>query len=331
MQGECDENTRRVLGLERILLADMTATIAEACELSYSQPHAREGGPILSHMGGTHDDVEADLTDQVLGGRFEIVRPIGRGGMGVVWLALDRHLGSQAAVKVPSSLRSSARRRFAEESELLGLVRDPHIVARLASGHTDAGVPFLAMEYIAGEDLGDRLATRGPIQWRDGLRIGIHIARALRALHRAGVVHRDVKPSNIMLLAASPEDPCAKLLDLGVARKIAARGARPGAVSELMTAAGHAAGTPGFQAPEAGHVEPDPRLDVYGLGATLYQLCTGRVPPGLLSRPSFGRGAPDALADVVCAALAPDPRARTSSIEHFLGDLEWVDRSCCSQ
>ena len=286
--------------------------------------HAPQSGPLSvgdAARGWTlHDERGADMVGVVLEGRFEIVERIGRGGMGWVFRCEDLALRGQAAVKVLMSRSEEARRRFADEARLLANVRHPGLVKVLATGTTDEGAPYLAMEYLGGVSLERRLKAGGPLPWREAVEIGVQVADALAGLHAAGVIHRDVKPANIVLLEATSARPLVKLIDLGVAkvldwsavgREITSRWKR------RATLAGEVVGTHGYCAPEAGRVEVDARFDVYALGVTLYQLCTGARPvPGESKAMRAARPEgefPAELEAVVAAAIALDPDARLAS------------------
>jgi serine/threonine protein kinase len=138
----------------------------------------------------------------VLDGRFELQRPAATGGMGVVYRALDRATGELAAVKAIRAGGVDAERRFAREAELLAELRHPGIVRHLAHGRVGDEL-YLAMEWLEGEDLGARLAV-GEVGVDDAVAIAIQVAAALGAAHALGVVHRDVKPTNVFLLDVAP-------------------------------------------------------------------------------------------------------------------------------
>lgn len=271
----------------------------------------------------------ADMIGEVLGGRFVVRRRIGRGGMGCVYLCDDRLLRSQAAVKVLRSPDPGARRRFQAEARILAHVRHPRLVQVLAVGETEDGAPFLAMEHLPGPSLEDRLHG-GPLAWRDAVEIALQVGDALAALHAAGVIHRDVKPSNIVALPSLRTRPSIKVIDLGVAKIEPGSPLRDALPTGgwLATDTGIAVGTRAYCAPEAGLVEADPRLDVFSLGVTLYQLCTGALPRPGLYRPmravSPERQFPDALEALVADAIAADPSTRIPSMLDLLRRLESI-------
>ena len=235
-------------------------------------------------------ELTPDLSGQTLGGRFEVLRRVGKGGMGVIYIAMDRELPSRAAVKVLSSRKTGAEMRFAEEIAILANVRHPHLVAVLGAGHSAGGLPYLAMEYLEGENLEERLEG-GALPWREAVELAIQVTGALTALHAAGVIHRDVKPSNVMLVESSTGQRVAKLIDLGVAKTLPALwerhrvGPQP---ARHQTEVGRVVGTAGYQPPEAGLAPPDPRLDVYALGHCGHGARLLRAAAGLWHGPDHG-------------------------------------------
>jgi hypothetical protein len=206
----------------------------------------------------------------VLANRFIVERFAGRGGMGTVYRALDRVSGSRVALKVLAR-RGQDDDRFAQEARVLSQLTHPAIVCYVAHGTTSLGQPFLAMEWLNGEDLAARLA-RAPLTAFESLAVVRRIAAGLSAAHARGVVHRDVKPSNVFLVDGEPER--AKLLDFGIVRlTLSAKGA----VSAPMTRTGTVLGTVGYMSPEQAIADRDldARTDVFALGCMLYECLTG--------------------------------------------------------
>lgn len=202
----------------------------------------------------------------LLDGRFRLEREAGAGGMGVVFQAHDLHTGEAVAIKLLHGDRAASA-RFQREARVLAQLKHPAIVRYVAHGVT-AGSMFLAMEWLEGEDLGERL-MRGPLGVADALHLTRRIADALALAHLRGIVHRDLKPSNIYLRGASVRD--VMLLDFGIAR---VQGA-----SVAMTGVGAVIGTPGYMAPEQVRGDPriDARADVFSLGCVLFECLTGRA------------------------------------------------------
>ena len=227
--------------------------------------------------------------------------------------ARDRQLPRLVAVKLLSSRDADLRRRFVQESEVLASMDHPAIV-RVLAHDTDGEDLYTVLELIERPDLHEHLALSGPLPWRQVLELGIQIADALEAVHRKGLIHRDVKPANIMLTASEPMR--VKLIDFGVVHITANYRAPTGAPARRPTDMGKALGTPGYLPLEAGLVAPNPSFDVFGLGATLYDLLTGKLPEEPLQslrEAHPGCDAPEDLGHVLAAALALEPEDRTQT------------------
>ena len=265
-------------------------------------------------------------TDVLLGDRYRLVRMIGSGGMGTVWEAEDETLGRPVAVKVLSeSLAAGERavRRFEREAQAAARLSGPYIAAVYDFGRSE-GRPYIVMELVRGETLGDRLAREGPLPPQEASRIATQVAEALEEAHRAGIVHRDVKPGNVMLTPAGD----VKVMDFGIAAA---------AWAERVTTSGLVLGTPSYLAPEQAKSEKTtPASDVYALGAMLYEMVAGRPPfvaesPVALAlahiredpRPldQVADGVPASLASASMAALAKDPAERPPSAAAFASML----------
>ncbi len=259
-----------------------------------------------------------------LGGRFVLLDRLGAGGGAVVVRARDEQLRSVVAVKLLRSQDLDLQRRFAREAELLANVRHPSLVQVLAHGR-DGDNSYIALELVDGPNLREQIATTGPMPWRQVLELGVELADALDSLHRKGLIHRDVKPANIMLGADG-----VKLIDLGYARITEAYREPEGFTPKPRspTGLGLAIGTPGYLPLEAGLVPADERFDVYGLAVTLYELLTGEL-PGIepirpLNEVYRGCDAPPDLGLVLAAALALEPTDRTQSAAELGRALEAV-------
>lgn len=203
----------------------------------------------------------------VIGDRFRIERVAGVGGMGVVYCAQDQSMGSIVALKMLLDGHSDAYERFTREAQLLAQLDHPAIVRHVAHGMTDDGAAWLAMEWLEGEDLAQRIAREG-LRVSESLLLAERLADALGQAHACGVVHRDIKPSNVFLPASRPQD--AKILDFGIARPLSSRTA--------LTRTGTILGTPGYMAPEQleGNAAIDARADVFSLGSVLFECLTGK-------------------------------------------------------
>ncbi|MDB5306510.1 MAG: serine/threonine protein kinase, partial [Gemmataceae bacterium] len=221
-------------------------------------------------------------------GPFEVEGEIARGGMGVVLKAFDPALGRTVAIKVlTTALAQSgpARERFAREARAAAAVNHEHVVA-VHSAQADGDLPYLVMEYVRGRSLQQQIDETGPLGLEEVLRVGAEAAAGLAAAHARGLIHRDVKPANILLEDATGR---VKLTDFGLARTIG----EPG-----VTHNGAVVGTPHYMSPEQGRGAPlDARTDLFSLGSTLFAAYTG-VPP-------FRGETPLA---VVRAVIEDDPR-----------------------
>jgi eukaryotic-like serine/threonine-protein kinase len=250
-------------------------------------------------------------------GRYRLVRRIATGGMGEVWQADDTVLGRRVAVKVlveELAADERATRRFVREARATARLAHPN-VARVFDFGRDGGVPFLVMELLEGETLATRVAS-GPLPPAEAARIAAAVADALDAAHQRGIVHRDVKPSNVMLT----RDGEVKVLDFGIAA----------AADETYSTTGSGLyATVGYVSPERVAGEPaTPASDVYSLGAVLYELLCGRPPfsgpsPALVARAhlrdqpvpvrQLAPWVPARLAEACEAALAKEPARRPAS------------------
>jgi tetratricopeptide (TPR) repeat protein/predicted Ser/Thr protein kinase len=214
---------------------------------------------------------------------YRIERELGRGGMGVVYLAFDERLQRRVALKLllPSSVdRPDRPRRFEREALSAAAVNHPNIVHIYEVGEHE-GACFLAMEYVEGESLRQRIA-RGPLPVPEIRRLGAQMADALRAAHQAGILHRDIKPENILLTAQGD----AKLMDFGLARLQKPDGPISDDTITLLTMHGQVVGTPNYMSPEqALGRDIDARSDLFSLGAVLYEMATGK--PAFAARSVF--------------------------------------------
>ncbi|MHC4564622.1 MAG: protein kinase domain-containing protein, partial [Planctomycetota bacterium] len=217
--------------------------------------------------------IRNDLVGRKLGG-FEIVEVIGRGGMGVVYLAHDTRLKRSVAVKsIPAGLRddSTARMRFKREAELLASLNHPNIAAihDIIERKDDTG--YLVLEYVPGQTLAQRIAHR-PLKLKEALSIGRQIAEAVSAAHNTGIVHRDIKPGNIKITP----DGRVKVLDFGLAKPTSEEDTIR---DNTITQAGSIIGTPAYMSPEQIRGEPiDRRTDIWSFGCVLYEMLTGKRP-----------------------------------------------------
>jgi serine/threonine protein kinase/tetratricopeptide (TPR) repeat protein len=269
-----------------------------------------------------------------LGTAYTIERELGGGGMSRVYVASESALGRMVVIKLlpPELAAGVSTERFRREIQLAARLQHPHIVPLLTAGESD-GLPYFTMPYIDGESLRVRLAKRGEMPVAEAVRVLREIASALAYAHAHGVVHRDIKPDNVLLSGGA-----AMVTDFGVAKALSASSnAEHGGVTSL----GVALGTPAYMAPEQASADPtvDHRADVYAFGILAYELLTGqtpfggRTPQGLLAahvteppEPIQKRRAslPPALAALVMRCLEKRPADRPQTAEeivHALDDL----------
>jgi urea transport system substrate-binding protein len=269
---------------------------------------------------------------------YRILKVLGRGGMGVVFLAEDTHLQRQVALKVmlPDLVASSAaRERFLREARAGAALRSDHVVVVYQVG-LDRDVPFLSMELLRGESLDARLQRGERFSSREVVRIGREVADGLAAAHEQGLIHRDIKPANIWLEGepgASATGGRVKVLDFGLARFAGSR--------SNLTQTGRVVGTPEFMSPEQARGEElDGRSDLFSLGAVLYALCSGQKPfqgstvMAVLTalavdtpRPvcELNPEVPAALGELVGRLLEKDPARRPASAHEVRSLLQAIE------
>ena len=256
-------------------------------------------------------------------GRYPVVGPLGRGGMGVVYLARDLRLDRPVAIKLlPSYLTGdlAAVSRLAAEARAASALDHPNIATVHEIAETDDGRPFIVMAYYEGETLRERLG-RGPMELGEVLEVGAQLAEGLAAAHRAGIVHRDIKPENLILT----RDGIIKILDFGIAKS---------AAGDLVTG-GLMRGTAAYMSPEQSRGDPvDHRTDIWSAGVVLYELLAGVRPfvgdgealvqtirhdpaPALPAR----TGLPPAMGAIIARCLEKKADARFSSARELAGEL----------
>jgi serine/threonine-protein kinase len=267
-------------------------------------------------------------------GRYEIVREIGRGAMGVVYEGRDLSLMRPVALKtlllepVPADLRESFEQRFYQEARAAAGLQHPCIVVVYEIG-IDAAQDafFIALEHLRGHTL-EEVINGGPLPWEEALRITSRLADALSHAHEHGIVHRDIKPANVMIIKRGDKRGEPKIMDFGVAKLD----------SSKLTSAGDVLGSPGYMAPEqALEARADARSDLFSLGTVLYEALTGRRAFGagtfseIMMRLAYEHPAPPssingdvppAVDAIVSHAMAKNPDQRYGSADQLVEDIE---------
>lgn len=280
-------------------------------------------------MTGDERRIDVDRLRTALADRYRVEREIGRGGMATVFLAEDLRHGRSVALKVlrPDLAASLGAERFHREIRTAAALQHPHILPLYTSDEVE-GFLFYVMPYVDGETLGQRLSREKQLPVDEAAAILREVADGLGYAHRSGVIHRDVKPDNILL-----SEGHAMIADFGIARAVAEAG------GEALTRTGMIVGSPAYMSPEqaAGDEDPDARTDVYSLGCVLFECLTGEPPfsgrtaRGILVRhmseapprlTSFRRLVPETLSDAVARALAKVPADRFRTPEEFADAVE---------
>lgn len=264
---------------------------------------------------------------RLVGGKYRVVRLIGSGGMGTVWLGRHEQLGTRLAIKFirpQFAPRPDARRRFEIEARAAASVNSKHAVKVYDYGLTDEGLPYIVMEYLEGESLSEVLLRRGPLPAKEAARIIAQASKALAKAHAAGIVHRDLKPDNIFLATNIDSETEAlgytvKLVDFGIAKMLDVGGEGRGGLKG-PTQEGSVIGTPNFMSPEQLTVggAPTALTDIWSLGACAFAAFTARIP--------FDG---DVLGDIVlkvCVEPLPMPSQLVADVPQGLDG--WFSRAC---
>jgi serine/threonine protein kinase len=279
-------------------------------------------------MSGGNGSAVGGAVNRTVAGRYRLHELIGKGGMGAVWRATDELLGRTVALKqvrldgLPAAEAAVARERTMREARIAAALHHPHVVTVfdvvLDKGGDGDGEPWLVMEYVPARSLGSVLAERGALPPAEVAMIGAQVASALGAAHASGIVHRDVKPDNVLVIP-SPAGLIVKLTDFGISHAAAV---------PALTATGILTGTPAYFAPETARGEQtDARSDMYSLGATLYTAVEGHPPFGfgddnlLAFLARVGRGGPPPprqagpLTGLLRDLVADAPAARPTAVQ----------------
>ncbi len=287
-------------------------------------------------MGPDRDSVPLPV-GSTLGGKYQLTRVIGAGGMGAVYEAHNSWTNRRVAIKVllaAHAQRPEVIERFTQEARTATLIAHPNIVDILDMGQdAETGVIFIVQELLEGMDLSRSLEQRGPYAPRDALPIVLPVMGALVAAHRRGIVHRDLKPENIFLARNAEGILVPKLIDFGISKLI-----DDAHTERRRTQTGTAIGTPQYMSPEQarGDRDVDGRSDVWSMGVVLYEMLSGKVP---FEAPNYNLlivqiitqaptriesvlpAVPARLAEVLHRALEPDRERRFGSMQDFLSEL----------
>ncbi|MDQ6886053.1 MAG: protein kinase [Gemmatimonadota bacterium] len=249
----------------------MSTKVCPQCESEYDgnlKFCPRDGSSLKPRSG-------SDLVGQIVAERYHVLRKLGEGGMGQVYLAEHVKMGRKSALKVMSTSLihdSDAIGRFNREAANASRISHPHVAAIYDFGETSEGLIYLAMEYVDGEPLTRLLGHAGAIPLARTAELVSQIASALDAAHELGIVHRDLKPDNIMIRTNRDGSDCVKVVDFGIAKAIRNDG-------QKVTRTGLVVGTPEFMSPEQlSGDELDGRSDIYTLGLVTFAMLTGRLP-----------------------------------------------------
>ena len=279
------------------------------------------------------------LLGALFAGKYRILRELGRGGMGEVYLAEDTALARTVALKLLPEERGGdpeSRERLVREAKAAAALDHPYVCSIHEVGEADGRLYFV-MEYVAGRTLRDRI-TEGPLPVKQALEVAAEVAEALQSAHEKGLVHRDIKPANIMLM----EKGHAKVMDFGLAKALPGRRppAEPGQEPTSLTKDGISPGTPAYMSPEQLRgEEADQRSDIFSFGLVIYEMLTGRHPfqgeTGYATASAILKESPRPLAELVPGIPAPlqqvldgmlakDPGSRYASAQAVLHDLQSV-------
>jgi serine/threonine-protein kinase len=297
--------------------------------------------PSASQTASAHKQAQPDeLIGRVINDRFRVISVIARGGMGRVYRAEQVPLGRMVAIKTLDLRHEGGnhdplfQQRFFLEASIASKLQHPNTVTVFDYGRTSDDLYFIAMELVEGRSLLNLIRSESPLPHARVVHIAMQIARSLREAHRLDVIHRDLKPGNVLLTKHADEEDFVKVLDFGLVKHIESE------ADQELTKAGLFMGSPKYMAPEQirGEEEIDGRADVYALGVVMYEMLTGKVPFDrentvklLLAHlhesppPLSVEGCPDGLAQLVMRCLAKDPKQRPASMDELIRLLKFVD------
>jgi len=228
-------------------------------------------------VGDSPPEVVDPLISQLVADRYRVIRKLGEGGMGSVYLAEHVVIEKKFALKVLApelARRSDLVARFLQEARSASRIGHENVIDIMDFGQSPDGLVYIAMEFLDGKDLGEIVRSKGAMEWKEARDIVLQICRALRAAHDKGIVHRDMKPENIFLIQREGQPHFVKILDFGIAKVM---GLDPN--GPRLTRTGMIFGTPEYMAPEqAEGKDTDHRADIYAVGCIMYHLITGQTP-----------------------------------------------------
>ena len=279
---------------------------------------------------------------QILGERYRIIRLLGQGGMGWVFLARHVVVGKAVAVKILDSARVTEHEgvtRLFREAQAAAAIGHPSIIDVHDVGLTPTGDPYLVMEYLEGEDLSSLMARQGPLSLAAACGVFDPIVSALNAAHSKGIVHRDLKPANIYLVRREDAPPTVKLIDFGISKFVGA------ADYAKLTVTGAVLGTPAYMSPEQarGEEQVDRRTDLYAIGVMLFQMLTGRRPfeganyndliyKIINEQPQLPKSVlntlPEEAGALINRAISKDPADRHQSASELLKEIRSLEAWC---
>jgi serine/threonine protein kinase len=320
---------------ESLFERDMSARFSELKEAG--------SGTVFS-ISNSEQSLQGDTTvdlvpGAIIGGVYKIIRLIGRGGMGEVYLAKHLTLAKNCALKVipPDQLTDVSWQRFQLEAKVVARLEHVNLVRVTDLGMHEGCLPFYAMEYIEGKNLAEMLADYGPMPLAIALEIFIQVCDGIECAHRSGVMHRDLKPANIMLIQTPKGKFDVKILDFGLAKLL-----KHNRFRQSLTAVGDVFGSPSYMSPEqVGDDQLDNRSDIYSIGCTFFECLTGRPPfvgtqaaavffghlesnPPSLEQASGTLKFPQSIEAVMAKMLRKDPNARYQTLSAVKADLELI-------
>ena len=281
---------------------------------------------------------------EIVGGRYEVISLLGRGGMGLVYRVRQIFLDKEFALKMldKNSMTANGVRRFQQEAKATFSLKHPTIVAVNDFGVLEDQTPFLVMELVHGETLAERLKRLGPMEMEELIQLFVPVCLGLAYAHKMGIIHRDIKPSNIMLINGVPlgADGSVKIVDFGIAKFTTAEQTE----AQALTRTGEIIGSPFYMSPEqCSGSRVDHRSDVYSLGCVMFEALTGAPPlmgenalttmmkhqterPMTLKLASLGGNFPQGLEKIVATLLAKSPDDRYNDIARVADDLKALER-----